>query len=270
MSSENDMSFLDHLEELRFRLMRSVIAIFAVGIVLFVFKDFVFDEIIFAPRQKDFASFRAWCWISEMLGLGDKLCVKDIDYKIINTTMLGKFTAHILVSLIGGFIVSFPYVFWEVWSFIKPGLKQGEAKAVRGVVFFTALLFFSGVFFGYYVIAPLSLQFLGNYELADVESTITIMSYMKLVASITLATGIIFQLPMAVYFLSKAGLVTPQLLKKFRRHALVGVLILAAVITPPDLTSQILVAMPVLLLYELSIIISRRVMKKREAREDDF
>lgn len=268
MSDENEMSFLDHLEELRFRLMRSVIAIFVVAIVLFIFKDFVFDKIIFAPRQLDFPSFKAWCWISHNLGLEDKLCVKSIDYKIINTTMLGKFTAHILVSLIGGFILSFPFVFWQAWAFIKPGLKQNESSAVRGVVFYTAVLFFLGVFFGYYVIAPLSLQFLGNYELADVESTITIMSYMKLVASITLATGIIFQLPMAVYFLSRAGIVTPQLLKKFRRHALVAVLVLSAIITPPDLTSQVLVAFPVLLLYELSIIISRRVVKKHFADRD--
>ncbi|WP_306640735.1 twin-arginine translocase subunit TatC [Sanyastnella coralliicola] len=267
---KNDMSFLEHLEELRFRLMRSVIAIFVIAIVFFIFKDFVFDEIIFGPRQLDFPSFRAWCKLSDLLGLGERLCVKSIDYKIINTTMLGKFTAHIMVSLIGGFITAFPYVFWEFWRFIKPGLRQTESSAVRGVVFYTALLFFSGVLFGYYGIVPLSLQFLGNYKLADVESTITIMSYMKLVASITLATGIIFQLPIAVYFLSKAGIVTPELLKKFRRHALVAVLVLSAIITPPDLTSQILVAMPVLVLYELSIVISRRVWKKARERDQEF
>lgn len=264
MAEKDDMSFLDHLEELRFRLMRAVIAIFVFGIVLFIFKDFVFEEIIFAPRRMDFASFRAWCWISHQLTLGDKLCVTAIDYEIINTTMLGKFTAHILVSLIGGFIAAFPFVFYQFWAFIKPGLRKSEVQSVRGISFFTALLFFSGVLFGYFVIAPLSLQFLGNYELSDVKSTITIMSYMKLVASITLAAGIIFQLPVVVYFLSKIGLVTPELLKKFRRHALVVVLIISAIITPPDLTSQILVSLPVLLLYELSIIISRRVNKRRE------
>lgn len=262
-----DMSFLEHLEELRFSIMRSVIAIFVVAIVIFIFKDFVFDEIIFAPRQTDFASFKAWCWISHQIGLEDKLCVKSIDYIIINTTMMGKFTAHILVSLIGGFVVAFPYVFWQFWSFIRPGLRGNEQNAVRGVSFYTALLFFSGVFFGYYVIAPLSLQFLGNYKLADVQSTITIMSYMKLVASITMATGLIFQLPVVVYFLSKIGLVSPEGLKKFRRHALVAVLVVAAIITPPDLTSQILVALPVLLLYELSILISRRVYRRREREE---
>lgn len=260
-----EMSFLEHLEELRYSIMRSVIAIMLGATVLFIFKDFVFNEIIFAPRRIDFASFRAWCWISHAIGLGDKLCVTSIDYTIINTTMMGKFTAHILVSLIGGFIIAFPYVFWQFWSFVKPGLRQSETHAVRGISLYTALLFFSGVLFGYYVIAPLSLQFLGNYQLSDVESKVTIMSYMKLVASITLATGILFQLPVAVYFLSRAGIVTPEILKKFRRHALVGVLIIAAIITPPDLTSQVLVAFPVLLLYELSIMISRRVANKRKA-----
>lgn len=242
--------------------MRSVVAIMVVSVVIFVFKDFVFEQIIFAPRRTNFISFRAWCAVSHAIGIGDKLCVTSIDYSIINTTMMGKFTAHILVSLIGGFIVAFPYVFWQFWSFIRPGLRSTEANAVRGITFYTALLFFAGVGFGYFIIAPLSLQFLGNYELSDVESKVTIMSYMKLVASITLATGLIFQLPVAVYFLTRAGIVTPAFLKKFRRHALVAVLILAAIITPPDLTSQVLVAMPVLLLYEISIMISRRVVKR--------
>lgn len=262
-----EMSFLEHLEELRFILMRSTIAIVLVSIVLFICKDFVFNEIIFGPRKADFFSYRAWCWLSHAVGLGDRLCATEFNYSIINTTMMGKFTAHIMVSMIGGFIVAFPYVFWQFWSFVSPGLRQNESNAVRGITLYTALLFFTGVLFGYYIIAPLSLQFLGNYELADVESTITIMSYMKLVASITLATGIVFQLPIAIYFLTKVGLVTPEFLKKFRKHALVATLVLAAVITPPDLTSQILVALPVLVLYEISILISRRVVNKQRAAE---
>lgn len=259
----NDMSFLEHLEELRFRLMRSVIAIMIGAVVLFTLKDFVFDDIIFAPRKLDFISFRAWCWLSHALNLGESMCVTSIDYDIINTTMLGKFTAHIIVSLIGGVIIAFPFIFWQFWTFIRPGLRMKESKAVRGITLYTSLLFFLGVGFGYFGIAPLSLQFLGNYQLADVESKITIMSYMKLVASITLATGFIFQLPIAVYFLSKIGIVTPELLRKYRKHALVVVLILSAIITPPDLTSQIMVSVPVLLLYEISIVISKRVQKSR-------
>ncbi|MDP4827968.1 MAG: twin-arginine translocase subunit TatC [Flavobacteriales bacterium] len=266
MSEENEMSFLEHLEELRFILMRSVIAISVVAVVIFLFKDFVFETIIFGPRSTDFVSYRLWCDLSHAIGLGDQLCIKSIDYDIINTTLIGKFTAHILVSIIGGFIVAFPYVFYQFWSFIKPGLKLNEAKAVRGISFYTALLFFAGVFFGYFVIAPLSLQFLGNYKLADVESKITIMSYMKTVASITLAAGLIFQLPIVIYFLSKIGLVTPSGLKGYRKHALVAILVVSAIITPPDITSQVLVALPVLMLYELSIFISRRVEKNRLAK----
>jgi sec-independent protein translocase protein TatC len=259
-----DMSFLDHLEELRGRIIRAVLAIMVGAIVLFIYKDFVFETIIFGPKQIDFVTFVQICRLSEWIGLGDSLCVTHIDYTIINTTMLGKFTAHIVVSLIGGFIIAFPIVFNQIWSFIKPGLKKNEVKAVRGVVWYASLLFFSGVAFGYFLIAPLSLQFLGNYELGEVESKITIMSYMKTVASITLAAGLIFQLPVLVYFLSKVGIVTPTLLRKFRKHALVAVLIISAVITPPDITSQILVSLPVLVLYEISILISKRVVTRRE------
>ena len=260
---EDEMTFLDHLEELRWRIMRSAIAIAIGAIVLFVMKDFVFNTIIFGPRQIDFASFRAWCSLGDWIGLGDKLCVKEIKYEVISTTMLGQFTAHLVVSIVGGIILAFPYLFFEFWSFVKPGLKENEKKSVRGVSFFTSLLFFGGVVFGYYVIVPLSLQFLGSYQVGDVVSRISVMSYMKTIVSIVLAAGIIFQLPIFVYFLAKIGLVTSGMLKKYRRHALVAVLILAAIITPPDITSQILVSMPVLLLYEISIVIARRIEKSR-------
>lgn len=259
---EEEMTFLDHLEELRWRLVRSAIAITIGAIVIFIAKDFVFDKIVFGPRNLDFFSFKMWCKLSELLSLGDKLCVKEIKYEVISTTMLGQFTAHLIVSIVGGIIIAFPYLFFEVWSFLKPGLKANEVKAARGVSFFTSLLFFTGVLFGYYVIAPLSLQFLGSYQVGDVMSRISVMSYMKTVVTITLAAGLIFQLPILIYFLAKIGLVTPEILRKYRRHALVAVLILAAIITPPDLTSQILVAFPVLLLYEISILIAKRVVKQ--------
>jgi sec-independent protein translocase protein TatC len=260
---EEEMSFLDHLEELRWRIMRSAIAIAIGAIVIFVMKDFVFDTIIFGPRRLDFASFRAWCSLSEWVGLGDKLCVTEIKYEVISTTMLGQFTAHLVVSIVGGIIIAFPYIFFEFWSFIKPGLKTNEQKSVRGISFFTSFLFFSGIVFGYFVIVPLSLQFLGSYQVGDVVSRISVMSYMKTIVSIVLAAGIIFQLPILVYFLAKIGLVSASMLRKYRRHALVGVLILAAVITPPDITSQILVSMPVLLLYEISILIAKRIEKSK-------
>ena len=265
-TEEAEMGFLDHLEELRKRLFWSAVFILSAGITLFICKSWLFETVLFGPRRTDFASFKAWCWLSETIGAGQTLCVQEIRYELINTTMLGNFTTHILVSAIGGFIIAFPLVFWQGWLFIRPALKMAEVKAANGIGLSSSALFFTGVAFGYWVIAPLSLQFLGNYELGDVEARISVMSYMKTIASITLAAGLIFQLPVVVYFLSRAGLVTPEILKSYRRHALVAILIIAAVITPPDLTSQVLVALPVLVLYEVSIVISRRVIKRNAER----
>lgn len=259
---EVEMGFLDHLEELRKRLFWSAAFILLGSIGLFASKTWLFEQVLFGPRRIDFVSFRAWCWLSEKIGAGDALCVQEISYELINITMLGNFATHILISSIGGFILAFPFVFWQFWLFVRPALKGREVKSARGIGWSSSLLFFLGVAFGYYVIAPLSLQFLGNYEIGDVEARISVMSYMKTIASIALAAGLIFQLPVVVYFLSKAGLVTPAILKTYRRHALVGILVLSAIITPPDLTSQILVSLPVLLLYEFSIVISKRVTKR--------
>lgn len=259
---DKEMGFLDHLEELRRRLFWALLAVVGSGGALFVSKDWLFDTVLFGPRRPDFWTFRVLCQLSEALGAGGALCVTEINYELINTTMLGNFTTHILVSFIGGIILSFPFLFSQVWAFIRPALKPREVKAARGIGAATTLLFFMGVGFGYFIIAPMSLQFLGNYELSDVAARIGVMSYMKTIASITLASGLIFQLPVIIYFLSRAGLVTPELLKSYRRHALVGILVVSAVITPPDLTSQILVSMPVLVLYEVGIVISRRVRKK--------
>ena len=260
---EAQMGFLDHLEELRRRLFISVVAVLLAGVVLFIKKDWVFDAILFGPRNTDFISYRAWCALSHAIGSEDLLCVQKISYELINTTMLGNFSAHIIVSVVGGLILAFPILIHQGWAFIRPALKVGERSAARGAGLASSLLFMIGVAFGYYLIAPLSLQFLGNYELGDVASRIAVMSYVKTVASITLAAGLVFQLPVFVFFLSKAGLVTAAMLKSYRRHALVGILALSAVITPPDITSQILVSMPVLILYEMGIWIARHQDKGR-------
>ena len=204
------MGFLDHLEELRKRLFWSAAFILTGGIALFLSKNWLFETVLFGPRRTDFLSFRAWCWLSNQIGAGDVLCVQEINYELINTTMLGNFTTHILVSAIGGFILSFPLVFWQGWLFLRPALKDREREAARGIGLSSSLLFFMGVAFGYLIIAPLSLQFLGNYELGDVQARISVMSYMKTIASITMAAGLIFQLPVVVYFLSRAGLITPD------------------------------------------------------------
>jgi len=266
LPNEKQMGFLDHLEELRGRLFKSVIAIVLGASILFIKKDWLFDRVLFGPRKTDFFSFSMWCKLSELVGAGDSLCVTEINYELINTSMLGNFTAHIVISLIGGVIIAFPFITLQIWGFIKPALKEAERKAIRGAGFASSLLFFLGVAFGYWVIVPLSLQFLGNYELGDVQARIAVMSYVKTVSTISFASGLIFQLPIMVFFLSKIGVVTADLLRKYRRHSLVGILVLSAIITPPDVTSQILVSVPVLFLYEIGIIIAKRQETRRAKR----
>ena len=257
------MSFLEHLEELRGRLFKAVLGVLVGVIVVFIFDDFVIEEIIMAPRRLDFISYRMWCELSHALGMGDTLCFTEINFTLQSTTMGGNFSAYLLIVIIGGVILSFPWIIYQMWSFIKPGLNAREISSVRGIVFYISLLFFLGVFFGYYILCPLSITFLGNFEFSDVPVTSTVLSYLKLNTSLLLGTGLIFQLPVLMYFLGQLGIVTSAMLKKYRKHALVVNLIAAAIITPPDITSQILVALPILLLYEISILVVARVEKKR-------
>jgi sec-independent protein translocase protein TatC len=276
LPNEKEMGFLDHLEEVRKRLFFSAMAIIAGATFLFIQKDWLFNTVLFGPRNENFFSFRAWCKLSELIGAGDKLCVQDISYELINTTMMGNFTAHMIVSLIGGAILAFPFLTIQLWAFVKPALKAPEKKAARGAAAASSALFFMGVAFGYWGIVPLSLQFLGHYELGDaiagtdVAHRIGVMSYVKTVATISFSSGLIFQLPVLIFFLARAGIVTPKGLKKYRRHALVGILVLSAIITPPDVTSQVMVSMPVLALYELGIVIARREEKRRKKKHNQI
>lgn len=258
--SEKEMSFLDHLEVLRWTLVRAFSAIVICAIVLFFCKTWLFDTVVLAPKNADFYTYGMFCKLSHAIGLGDKLCMAEIPLTLQSITMSGQFSTHILVSFIGGFIIAFPMVIFEVWRFLKPGLKKTEQQLARGLVFYSSLLFITGVLFGYFIIAPLSVQFLGSYQVsASVANQISLNSFIGTVTTVTLASGLVFQLPIVIYFLAKLGIVTPAFLRKYRRHALVIVLILSAVITPPDITSQILVALPILLLYELSIIIAKKI-----------
>ena len=262
------MTFLEHLEELRWRLVKSSAIILFFWIFAFIGKKIIFDVILFAPRSSDFITYRAFCWFSNLISLGDKLCMGDVEISVQNIDMSGQFSTHIMVSIVSGFIIAFPFVLYQMWSFLKPGLKEKERTSAKGIVFFSSILFFMGILFGYFIISPLSLQFLGAYRVSDdVVSSIKLNSYISTLVSITLSTGLVFQLPILVYFFTKIGLITPEFLKKYRKHSLVAVLILAAIITPPDITSQVLVAMPIMVLYEVSILISRRVIKKQEEEE---
>jgi sec-independent protein translocase protein TatC len=263
--NSKDMSFLQHLEELRKHLFRAVLWMVAGVFVVVYFHDFVVNDVIMGPRKPDFVTYRAFCEWGRAIGLGDNLCLAPPQMTLQSTTMAGNMNADIMVCLVGGLIVAFPFVFWQIWQFIKPGLHTKEQKKVTGIVFYVSLLFFSGIAFGYFLLAPLSIQFLGNYTFADVKAEPTLLSYLKLTTSLVFGTGLLFQLPVLIYFTTKLGLTTSAFLKKYRKHAFVVNLILAAILTPPDVTSQIVVAMPLLLLYEISIFIAGRVEKKSAA-----
>jgi len=262
--NENEMSFLEHLEVLRWHLIRAFLGILVFAIIAFIFKDIVFNKIILAPKMPEFITNRLLCEFGRMINIL-KLCINSRPLEVISIKMAGQFTMHIMVSLIAGFVVSFPYVFNEFWRFIVPALYSKEKNHARGAVFYSSALFILGVLFGYFVIVPLSVHFLGSYSVSDqVTNQINLISYVSTIASVVLAAGIIFELPILVYFLTKAGLVTPEFLRKYRKHSLVLILALSAIITPPDIFSQVLVAFPLIILYEAGIRISRKIVRKRE------
>jgi sec-independent protein translocase protein TatC len=262
-NQEGDMSFLDHLEVLRWHLIRAVIAILVFTIVAFTNKAFVFDSVILACKDSNFWTYRMLCKLSDLLNLGDVLCVTDLDFEIIVVEMSGQFSMHLWGSFVAGLIIAFPYIMWELWRFLRPALRTNEKKYSQGAVFFTSFLFILGVLFGYYMIAPLSVNFLGGYQVSEiVNNRISLNSFISTVTTVTLACGLVFELPVVVYFFAKLGLLTPETMRKYRKHALVAVLVLSAVITPPDLMSQVLVSFPLLLLYEVGIRICRIVVKK--------
>lgn len=267
-ADSDHMSFLEHLEVLRWHLIRSALAIVSMALIAFVAKGILFDVILFGPKQPEFFTYRLFCSISREISNTELFCMDEMPFSILNTKMAGQFSTHIWVSLIAGFIIAFPYVLYEFWRFISPGLKSKERSYSRWVMFFGGILFLAGVLFGYYLIVPLSLQFLGTYTISEeVNNLIDLNSYISTVSTVTLATGIIYELPVVIYFLARSGLITADFLKKYRRHAIVLILILSAVITPPDVASQILVSFPILILYEVGIIITKRI-EKRRAKEN--
>ncbi len=259
------MSFLQHLEELRWHLVRSSAAIFIFAIIAFFNKKLVFDGLILAPKNADFPTYKFLCKLGEKLHLDESMCIRELSFTLINIDMSGQFSTHMMVSLYVGLILAFPYVIWELWRFIKPGLHTHERKYANGIVFFTSLLFFLGVLFGYYVVTPMSVNFLGTYQVSTlVANQISLGSFISTVTTLTLMTGVVFELPILVYFLTKIGILTPDFMRHYRKHAIVVLLIIAAVITPPDVTSQILVTIPLMVLYEISILVSAYVLKKAE------
>ncbi|MFX0558231.1 twin-arginine translocase subunit TatC [Maribacter sp. CXY002] len=264
----NEMSFLDHLEELRWHLIRSTMAVVIIGIVAFVFSGFVFDVIIFGPSQMNFPTYEFFCKAATYINIESDFCKDTLPFTIQSRTMSGQFSADIWTAIWVGIIVGFPYVLYEMWKFISPGLYEKERRHSKGFIFIASLLFFLGVLFGYYIVAPLSINFLGTYQVSEmVLNEFDLDSYIGTVRSAVLACGVLFELPIIIFFLTKVGLVTPEIMRKYRKIALVIVLILSAVITPPDVASQIIVAIPVLILYQASIFISARVLKIEAKKE---
>lgn len=255
------MSFFGHLDVLRKHLIRSALAIAMTTSWAFIYYDFVFDKIILGPKKADFLTYRMMCWISEHFHLSAAYCLKEINFKIINTEMAGQFNLQLNSSVIIGIILGFPYLLFEIWLFIKPALNLRERKAASGFVFYASLLFLLGIFFGYYIIAPYSIRFLVGFHVSEViENQITIDSYLSSIVTLTLGTGIIFEMPIIVLILSGLGLLTPKLMRSSRRYAVVIMLIIAAVVTPtPDIQTMLIVFLPLMILYEISIMVALRV-----------
>ncbi|MEA5140189.1 twin-arginine translocase subunit TatC [Arcicella rigui] len=262
----DEMTFLDHLEELRWHIIRSLGSILIFTILAWIFQKEIFGQIVMGPTKSDFWTNRMLCKLSDATGI-EGLCFQQANFILQSREVSGQFMMALTQSIIVGLLFSFPYFFWEIWRFVKPGLKLSEAKAARGAVFWVSLLFFMGVFFGYFVVSPMAINFLASFKLDDsIQNQFDISDYISLLAMMTLACGLTFQLPMITYVLSRVGVVTPAFMREYRRHAIVVILIVAAVITPsPDMISQLLVTIPLLGLYEVSIIVSGRVKRQRDA-----
>lgn len=257
-----EMSFVDHLEELRWHIIRALGSIFIFATIAFLAKGFVFHDIILAPSRTDFLSYRVMCQVGQSLG-SDALCFDEMGFTIQSRQMSGQFTMHLLVSAVLGLACAFPYAFWEIWRFVRPGLYPQERKNSQGAVFFVSILFALGLMFGYYVVSPISINFLAGYQVdPSIVNEFDLSSYISTLTTLCLACAFMFEMPVIVFFLTKAGLITPETMKLYRRHALVVILVVGAIITPPDVISQVLISMPLMLLYEASIRISESIRKK--------
>jgi sec-independent protein translocase protein TatC len=262
------MSFMQHLDALRWHLVRSAIAIVVIGVALFCYNNFLFDTVIFGPLKQDFFSYKALCAIGHKIGAGDVMCMTIKPMQLQTLAASEQFFTHMWIAILGGIILAFPYIIYELWKFIKPALKNTESAPAKLFVIVASVLFIIGILFGYFILFPMSYNFLINYNLSDgnfVHTQNTLDDYISLISTMTLVSGIVFELPIMVYLLSKIGLLTPTFMRNYRKYAVVVILIVAAVITPsPDITSQMVVAIPMYLLYEISIFVSAYVVKKQE------
>ncbi|MCE6989159.1 twin-arginine translocase subunit TatC [Dyadobacter sp. CY323] len=267
-SEGTEMSFIGHLEELRWHVIRAGGSILVFAILAFVYIKEIYQYVIIAPAKPDFWTYRMLCLLAEKVQYED-LCIKALNFKLQAIGMGDQFTMSMTSSVIAGLVFAFPYAFWEIWRFIKPGLKPSERRQARGAVFYVTMLFFSGIFFGYYIVTPLAINFLANFTLdPTIINEFSISSYISLVSTLTLACGIAFQLPIVVFVLAKVGVLTPAFMREYRKHSMIVILIIAAVITPsPDIYSQVIVAIPLFVLYEVSILVAGRVEREKLREE---
>ena len=266
--NKNEMSFLDHLEDLRWLLVRSSAAIIIMALITYFFSDFIFDDIIFGPTDANFITYRFFCDVAQTLGITGDICVKELPFTIQNTSMEGQINVFVWTCITAGFILAFPYILYEIWKFVSPALYEKEKKNAIIFIFVSSILFFLGVLFGYLIIVPLSINFVATFSVSSVvKNEFNLDSYIGMIKTSVIAAGLFFELPIIIYFLTKLGLVGPDFLRKYRKYAIVIVLIVAAIVTPPDVVSQITVAIPMLLIYEASIWISALVEKNRKKDE---
>lgn len=264
---EKEMTFFDHLEDLRWHIMRSAVAILVIAVTAFILKDLLFNVIIFGPKQPDFISYRILCNLSHSLGIGETLCIAPPPFDFITPNFGELFLTHLRVSFMAGIIGGSPYILWEAWRFIKPGLYDKELKVAKYAVAICSSLFLAGVLFGYFIIAPFAISFLAGYELPGVVAQPSLGSYISYMMMLTFPVGLVFELPVIVHVLAKLGIVSSAMMKSYRRHAIVVIVIVASVITPPDVFSQVLISVPLLLLYEVSIVVAKRVEKQQLEQE---
>jgi sec-independent protein translocase protein TatC len=260
-----EMSFIEHIDELRKHLFRSVVAIVLGAIVMAVYNNFIVKKILMGPTHSEFPTYVYLCKFGQYLGLGNKLCLSEINVKMQSNAVAGQFSVYLNIILIGGFIIAFPYVFWQFWKFVKPALKTNELRGTRGVIFWVSTLFFIGVLFGYFIVAPYTINFFANFSLDDnIQNFWTIASYFNTMVPLILGSGIAFQLPLVLYFLAKVDVVSAAFLKKYRKHAVLIIVIATSIITPPDMLSTVICSIPLVLLYEISIFLCRKVEKKKQ------
>ena len=268
-NAKAEMPFTEHIEALRWHIIRSLIVLIVASVFVFINIDWIFDRIILGPASPDFIAYKWFCGLGKLIHV-DALCmdVKAVQFQ--NLKLSGQFMMSFSSSFMIGFIVTFPYIFWEIWKFVKPALKERELKSARGIVAWSSLLFFLGVSFSYYIIAPFTINFFANYQLSPkFENIITIDSYYDTMSDLVFGMGLVFQLPIIVFILAKAGILTAAFMKDKRRFAIVIIMVLAAVITPPDWFSIFLVAIPLAALYEVSIVITARLNKRAKTKEDE-